>query len=244
MENYTNFELIAKGGFSSCYKCICILDNKTYCMKKINDNTIFNDFLKFFRQEVKNLKKISYEYIIKYYNSFIIENTYFIILEYFEGEELLNYSNNNQLSLYDNKQIFLKIVEACNYLHSNNIIHRDLKLENILINKNRDIKLIDFGFSHKIDKEKKINEIVGTEGYMSLECKYRTSYYDIYDDMWTLGIILFLLVEGDFPNDYYNYNFIKNDTPEEYKMLIKSLLIKKKYRIDTNVILQNKWLIE
>ena len=85
-------------------------------------------------------------------------------------------------------------------MHENNIIHRDLKLENILIDtSNLNIKLIDFGFAIKISNQKKLTIFCGTPSYMCPEIVKKIEYFGKPADIWALGILLYVMLYGKFP---------------------------------------------
>jgi serine/threonine protein kinase len=87
------------------------------------------------------------------------------------------------------------------YLHEHNIVHRDLKLDNILIDpsdKNR-IKIIDFGFSIKATAEQKLTLFCGTPHYMDPDISRKRDYNGHAADVWALGVILFILLTGKLP---------------------------------------------
>ena len=96
-------------------------------------------------------------------------------------------------------QIFKDIVEGIAYCHEKNVIHRDIKLENIMIDENGTIKIIDFGFSIVIPKEKKLSIFCGTPSYMAPEIVKKRNYYGQMADTWALGVLLYAMLCGKFP---------------------------------------------
>jgi serine/threonine protein kinase len=98
------------------------------------------------------------------------------------------------------KTIFKQLVEGLDYIHKNSIVHRDLKLENILLDsENNNVKIIDFGFSAETQKNKPMNVFCGTPSYMAPELVTRKYYFGHLVDIWALGISLYVLLCGYFP---------------------------------------------
>jgi len=104
-----------------------------------------------------------------------------------------------------------------NYCHSKNIVHRDLKLENILLDESRNIKIIDFGFSIAIPYDKKLSIFCGTPSYMAPEIVDKKDYFGPPVDVWALGIVLYVMACGVFP-------FKGNDDKELYKNIMNCQL--------------------
>ena len=97
--------------------------------------------------------------------------------------------------------IFRQIVSAIAYMHSINVVHRDLKLDNILVddNNNDKIKIIDFGFATACRKDEKLNVQCGTTHYMCPDLVRKHPVYCQAADVWACGVILYILVVGKMP---------------------------------------------
>ena len=95
------------------------------------------------------------------------------------------------------------IVDAVAYMHNQNIVHRDIKLENVLFDQSHNAKLIDFGFS-VYAKDKKLRMFCGTPSYMAPEIVKRGEYRGKPVDMWSLGVIVFILLVGRLPDVIIN----------------------------------------
>lgn len=98
------------------------------------------------------------------------------------------------------KEIFKELIKAINYLHLMNVSHRDLKLDNILINEDGKLKLIDFGFAvYRQDRNDLIDNFCGTPTYMAPEIIKRDPYDPHKADIWALGVLLFRMITNRYP---------------------------------------------
>ena len=172
--------------------------------------------------EIEILRKISHPNILNIFEIFEDTRHYYIICEYCEGGEL--FSIISKKGFFNEKEaakIIKQILQGVNYLHTNNIIHRDLKPENIIFvsNDTEIIKIIDFGTAIEVkEKGHKLKKIIGTPYYMAPEVLKKN--YNEKCDIWSCGVILFLLLCGYPPfNGRSNkeiYNKIENSSPIFY----------------------------
>lgn len=126
----------------------------------------------------------------------------FLIMEYVGGGSLHGYiksQTRKRLNEREARRIFLQVVKGIEYCHARCITHRDIKLENILLDKDRNVKIIDFGFSTCVPNDKKIKIFCGTPSYMAPEIVNKTEYCGPPADIWALGILLYAMVNGCFP---------------------------------------------
>ncbi len=169
-------------------------------------------------------------------------------MELINGASLLNFlksKTNHRMSDKECADTFSQIMRGMDYIHSKNIFHRDIKLENILVQSDNKVKIIDFGFSIMIDPNKLLNFFCGTPSYMSPEIVMKTDYTGnniIFkllgppSDIWSLGILLYTLLNGCFPFRAHNEmdlysKILKGVFPlpdylsQEAKNLLKSIII-------------------
>lgn len=238
--------------------------NKKYILKiKENNNNDKNIYNILKNVNCKNIVKL-----ISFVNK-KEEEYYYCIYEYIEGCNLLEYINKNkELSEEDLKNIFIQIVDGLDVLHNNCILHCDLKLENIIVNKDKLIKIIDFDLSIVCDNCDGFitNSIFGTLQYIAPE-SYDLCIYSKKTDIWQLGIILYILITNKYPHDntlsqvnsYSNLCRInlfkhinldiskesiikKNYNPNLYNLLKKLLEFDEKNRFNINQIKNSSWL--
>ena len=205
-------ELLGKGGFGQVYKYTTengdiiagkIIDKKQNIKKKIICQEEINIQKSFDRPDI--VKIISY----KEDEQFI-----FIFLEYCENGTLQKLIDKRDfLTEKEVQNYMIQIIIALNNIHRNNIIHRDLKLDNLFLGKNMQLKIGDFGLSIKLDQNKKnkIAEIAGTKVYQAPEIPFldknekneqnnvRIVEYTFEVDIWSLGIIMCKLLTGKYP---------------------------------------------
>lgn len=152
-------------------------------------------------REVRLLKLLRHPNIIRLYDAIETETDIIMLTEYLPGGELLKYVQhfNKGLPEQEAKKFFIQIVSAIEYCHANNIVHRDLKPENLLLDQNKRIKLIDFGFSNVFDVAGFCNTYCGSPFYAAPEVIEGRKYVGPEADVWSLGVILYILVTGDLP---------------------------------------------
>lgn len=123
-------------------------------------------------------------------------------MEYVQGQSLLQFLKakpQRRAKEEEAKKIFFCVTQSIQYCHSKNVTHRDVKLENILLNKDMSPMLIDFGFSTCMPSEQKVKMFCGTPSYMAPEIVNKVEYRGPPADCWALGILLYVLLCGQFP---------------------------------------------
>lgn len=216
-------------------------NTKTKCAIKVSEYTELNkQGVEQLENEVRILAKLSQLYpletnpFVKFYDAFNNENELYIITEFIKGEELDVYCSRYLSGIPERiaNKLFYKILQSVNELHTNNICHLDLKLENIIYNRETNsIKIIDFGFaqytksSHYIDKERKLKSFCGSIHYVSPEIINNIPFYGTKADVWSLGILLYALLTGNFPfNDNMDRKDVIFDLILENKVTFPSFL--------------------
>jgi calcium-dependent protein kinase len=161
--------------------------------------------------EVEILKKLTHPNIMQIFEFYEDKKNFYIITEICEGGELFDQIVKKGSFTEDEAAMVIKqILSAVNYIHSNNIVHRDLKPENILLDtvKNNIIKIIDWGTARFFEKNKKMNKVSGTPYYIAPEVLFEK--YDEKCDVWSVGIIMYILLCGYPPFNGDNDNEILN----------------------------------
>jgi serine/threonine protein kinase len=155
-----------------------------------------------YEEEVSNLKELNHPNVIKLYEVIEGRKKIALVMEYIGSNSLFEHTvehTKGKLAEAEAKIIFFQIFKAIEYTHAKHIIHRDLKLQNIIVGNKNLVKLIDYGFSIKIEADSKLSVFCGTPSYMSPEIVKRIAYDGKASDVWALGICLYRTVAGSFP---------------------------------------------
>ena len=255
---------LGNGSFGKVIRVENLINKEIYACKKMIKKNIKD--IKSFNNEIDILSKCDHPNIIRLYEIIEGEKNINLIMEECKGGELfekIQAKNGKKMTIKEVSKIFKEIMIAVNYLHNRGICHRDLKPENILFlnnEKNSPIKLVDFGlgkifgnYGNLYNNEMKC--IVGTKFYVSPEVL--KGKYDQFCDIWSCGVILYLMLSGNFPfygrNDDEIYDKIlemKVEFPEKYWKnidkdainLIKKMLCNVNERLNAQQVLNHVWL--
>lgn len=226
---YTYIYKIEEGGFGKVCKYSSInkesSNETTFAIKIMNLKNIGVKHLNPIN-EVNNHKMMNHANVVKLYDYFVHKDYFCIVLSY-EKSNLFNYIYNTTLFLHNNLSlmIFQQILLGLQHIHSYNIIHRDLKLENILLTHDNKIKICDFGASFLVkENNENPNEMIGTAEYVSPQMICGNKY--LYDtDIWSLGVILYELIYHVVPfkppSLYSNIVNVKYELPDQASKLTK-----------------------
>ena len=254
---------LGHGHFATVNKCKYKLSGKIYAVKIINKNELKSNDLELIQQEKSYLSLIKHPNILSLKDYFEDKKYIYLVTECCNGGDLLSYiEKNKNISEKTTAKIIKKIAEGIKYLNFFGIVHRDLKPDNILFsepNEIKTIKIIDLGVCKTLTYGKMANEPIGTHGYISPQI-YLHKEYSFKTDIWSLGVILYLLItEGILPFDNENQDskiigkqvvYLQQDYPEEYfgnkanglKDLLDKMLEKtENKRIDINNLLKDNW---
>ena len=152
------------------------------------------------KQELSILKIVKHKNIVQLYEILETPRHIFIVMEYCEGGDIMNYIlTRERLSENESLKFFHQLINALYYLHSQNIAHRDIKIDNLLLDSNYDLKLIDFGLSTKYSDDELLNQPCGTIVYAAPEVLDYKEYHGMLADVWSCGIVLYGMLSGFLP---------------------------------------------
>ena len=196
--------VIGSGLCGDVYKAQHVKTKKVCALKCIDFESLTKNFrdievtakvlLSKLENEIRVLASLDHPNVVRLHDAFQVGKNYYICMEYVKGKELLEVlPSRGGLPEAELRPIFQQIVLAVSYCHSMNVIHGDLKLENILISKGK-IKIIDFGFSHFYTPGERLELIGGTQLYSPPE-KYMSFAWDV----WACGVIFFAMATSSLP---------------------------------------------
>ncbi|KAK4186310.1 hypothetical protein QBC35DRAFT_274306 [Podospora australis] len=196
--NYTLGRLIGKGSFGKVYLATHKLTNGSKVVLKSANKDDSN-----LAREIHHHRQFVHPHIARLYEVIVTETLVWLVLEYCPGDELYNYLlKHGKLPVDKVQKTFTQLVGAVCYVHQQNCVHRDLKLENILLDKNENVKLCDFGFTREYEgKANYLQTFCGTICYSAPEMLKGEKYAGEKVDVWSLGVILYALLCGELPFD-------------------------------------------
>ncbi len=199
MQNYVDLRLIGEGSFGKVYKGRRKQTGQVVAIKFIKKKGKTEKELANLREEIEILKKLRHQNIILMIDWFETKTEFGVVTEYAQGELFEILEEDKKMGEEQIRKIAIQLSQALNYLHSNRIIHRDMKPQNILIGSDGFIKLCDFGFARIMSSSTVVlTSIKGTPLYMAPELVQERPYNHSVD-LWSFGIILYELFVGQPP---------------------------------------------
>lgn len=258
---YKILKMLGKGSFGKVYMASQVLTNRVVAIKCLDKKAVKEESRKNkILHELLMFKSLSdHPNVVQIYEVFENKKYFFFVMEYASGGDLLQLMKRKcRLSESYARGIFIQLVRGLRHIHGKKILHRDIKLDNILlIDTDGDLKakICDFGVSRIINDHEIINEQCGTPAYIAPEIIKKKGYKGFSADIWSLGVLLYAMVMGAMPfkaNDIDGLHdkIIKRecemDDPEvssEAKDLIDRMLtIDPDKRINLDGIIEHPWM--
>lgn len=184
---------------------------------------------KFLPREISVMKQLSHPNIIALYEAIETNSRIFLVLDMADGGDLLDYiKTNGAVCEPEARKFFRQLIDAAEYLHNLGVVHRDLKCENILLDRNKNILLSDFGFARsqpiEYDTGKRTLSMTfcGSYAYAPPEILRGIAYDGTRSDVWSLGVVLFTMLCAKLPYDDSNLKLLMEQVSNEYTVSLIS----------------------
>lgn len=158
--------------------------------------------------EIKILRLLQHPHVVRLYEVIDTGKKLYLVMEYIKEGELLDYIMKGRLSEEEARRLFQQIISGVEYCHRNMVVHRDLKLENLLLDSNYNVKIVDFGLSNFVRDGHCLKTNCGSPNYAAPEVVSGKPYAGPEVDVWSCGIILYALLCGTFPFDHSSIPFL------------------------------------
>ena len=270
-KNYEWTETLGKGTFGVVYYAKQKGSDTVWACKAVNKEKAGSANIKLLEREVSILKNVNHEHVIKLNEVFETSKKMYLILEYCDRGELANLLKKKRtFSEEDTRRIMKRLVNAIAYLHKKDTVHRDLKLENILLATNPNqpdddlyVKITDFGLSVQksgVTHDDMMADMCGTPVYMAPEILHNKTYSEKCD-IWALGVIMYQLLSGNSPfnasdpeqlekviaetdirAEFKKRSVWKNVSVEARDCICGMLTVDPAYRLTASEVLDHAWL--
>lgn len=266
MGHYEIGKALGKGSFSSVRQCKDINTGKDYAMKILDKQTLVDQNMGAqVNREIAIMLQMSHRNVCTMRECFQTHDKVYIILELVSGGELFDKIKTSKRLPEDSARFyFQQIMLGLNYCHKHGIAHRDLKPENILLNSGDVIKLSDFGLSNtqrstesgRVNPSMMLRTVCGTPNYVAPEVLMERGYNGFMADMWSCGVILFVMIAGKLPfYDKVMHNLFKKIQTGQYNIpdfvseeashLIRRLMcVNPLQRATMDEVLQDPWFLQ
>ncbi|XP_071957874.1 serine/threonine-protein kinase SIK2-like [Antedon mediterranea] len=247
---------LGKGNFAVVKLAKHRITKSQVAIKIIDKTKLDESNLKKVYREVHIMKNLNHPHVIKLYQVMETKSMLYLVTEYAQNGEMFDYlDKNGRMSEKEAGQKFGQIVSAVDYCHKHNVVHRDLKAENLLLDGNMNVKIADFGFSNYFTVGKHLATWCGSPPYAAPEVFEGQQYEGPQLDVWSLGVVLYVLVCGALPFDAKTLPQLKERvlagrfripyfmSSECEHMIRKMLVVDPSKRYSMQQIQQHKWML-
>ncbi|KAF2296414.1 hypothetical protein P3X46_014468 [Hevea brasiliensis] len=222
MERYDFGRLLGQGNFAKVYYARNLKTGQSVAIKVIEKEKILKvGLIDQIKREISVMKLVKHPNVLQLYEVMASKTKIYFVIEYAKGGELFKKVAKGKLKEDVARNYFLQLVSAVDFCHSRGVYHRDLKPENLLLDENGILKVSDFGLSALVESNSQdclLHTTCGTPAYVAPEVISRKGYNGAKADIWSSGVILYVLLAGFLPFHDANLIFLyRKITKAEYK---------------------------
>jgi 5'-AMP-activated protein kinase catalytic alpha subunit len=219
MERFEIGRLLGQGSFAKVYCARNLATGQIVAIKMVHkDKIVKTGLMDQIKREISIMRLVRHPNILQLFEVMATKSRIYFVLEYAKGGELFNKIEKGKLTEEAARKYFRQLIGAVDYCHSRGVYHRDLKLENLLLDENETLKVSDFGLSALAESKRQdgmLHTACGTPAYVAPEVLSRKGYSGAKADVWSCGVILFVLVASYLP-------FHDKSLTEMYKKISKA----------------------
>ncbi|CAN1230065.1 CBL-interacting serine/threonine-protein kinase 12 [Linum grandiflorum] len=250
-------KLLGHGTFAKVYHARNVKTNESVAIKVIDKEKIMKGgLIVHIKREISNLRRVRHPNIVHLFEVMATKAKIYFVMEYVRGGELFNKVAKGRLKEDVARRYFQQLISAVAFCHARGVFHRDLKPENLLLDEEGNLKVSDFGLSAVADQIRQdglFHTFCGTPAYVAPEVLGRKGYDAAKVDIWSCGVILFVLMAGYLP--FHDQNIMmmykkiyKGEfrcprwfSPDLAKLLVKLLDTNPATRITIAEVMENRW---
>ncbi|GKB38534.1 CBL-interacting serine/threonine-protein kinase 5-like protein [Tanacetum coccineum] len=259
-EKYEMGRLLGQGTFSKVYYARDFATGESVAVKVIKTDKVRKEgLMEQIIREIAIMHLVRHPNVVQLKEVMATKTKIFLVIEYVKGGELFAKVAKGRLKEDVARKYFQQLISAVDYCHSRGVSHRDLKPENLLLDKNEDLKVSDFGLSalpEQLRKDGMLHTQCGTPAYVAPEVLRRKGYDGAKADIWSCGVILYVLLSGYLPFREDNVmHMYKKIFKAEYKfppwfsldsrrLITKLLVVDMSRRITVPAIMRSPWFLK
>ncbi|XP_008245418.1 PREDICTED: CBL-interacting serine/threonine-protein kinase 14 [Prunus mume] len=249
--------LLGRGAFAKVYHARNVDTGQSVAIKAVSKQKVLKGgFTAHVKREISIMRRLRHPHIVKLYEVLATKTKIYFIMEFAKGGELFAKISKGRFSEDLSRRYFQQLISAVGYCHSRGVFHRDLKPENLLLDENWNLKVSDFGLSavtEQVRPDGLLHTLCGTPAYVAPEILAKKGYEGAKVDIWSCGIILFVLNSGYLPFNDQNlmvmyrkiykgdFRFPRWTSPDLRRLISRLLDTNPETRITVDEILKDSW---